>query len=189
MSRHRAGRRLAGALLVALCTAGVAGCYGWNVPSVRVTYTYEVVSRGVVYTPIEELAAHAASTYADSRGWRRDGIAFQRVPSGGHFTLVLASPAEVPRFSSACSSFYSCRVGRYVIINDDRWRMASPTWPIGLHEYRQMVVNHETGHWLGLGHWSCPGPAALAPVMVQQSIGLQGCHANPWPTDAELRAV
>ena len=48
-----------------------------------------------------------------------------------------------------------------------------------------MVVNHETGHWLGRGHAGCPRPGALAPVMMQQSKGLDGCRLNPWPTGRE----
>ncbi len=50
-----------------------------------------------------------------------------------------------------------------------------------------MVVNHETGHWLGKGHARCPGKGRLAPVMMQQSKGTHGCRFNPWPTAAELR--
>ena len=49
-----------------------------------------------------------------------------------------------------------------------------------------MVVNHETGHFLGLDHASCSGPGRPAPVMMQQSKGLNGCHFNPWPTAREL---
>jgi hypothetical protein len=84
---------------------------------------------------------------------------------------------------------WSCRVGRYVIINQDRWKDASPAWNaahLALRDYRHMVVNHETGHWLGLHHATCPGPGRLAPVMQQQSKGLQGCRFNPFPTIHEL---
>ena len=47
-----------------------------------------------------------------------------------------------------------------------------------------MVINHETGHWLGLGHSFCSGPGQLAPVMQQQSIDVTGLPvqlvAAPW---------
>ena len=47
-----------------------------------------------------------------------------------------------------------------------------------------MVVNHETGHWLGHGHLGCPGPGP-APVMMQQSKGRGACSFNPWPLPFE----
>jgi hypothetical protein len=170
---------------------GASGSSGSRAPGppVRRTVTYEVRTRGVTRSTAADLAASAATTYADPRGWRAAGIAFRQVESGGDFTLWLAAPGEVPRFSSACSSFYSCRVGRNVIINDDRFTGGSPYWPGSVDDYRDMVVNHETGHWLGLGHRTCPAAGAAAPVMMQQSKGLGGCVANPWPTPSELAVV
>jgi hypothetical protein len=94
----------------------------------------------------------------------------------------------VPGFSSVCSSQWSCRVGRYVIINQMRWLGASSAWWSNdgtLREYRHLVVNHETGHWLGHGHRYCPSAGAAAPVMQQQSKNLGGCRINPWPTKRE----
>lgn len=159
---------------------------------VQRTVTYSVATRGPVTASVREFARLAQETYDDPRGWRGGGVAFRRVASGGSFTLVLATAEQVPSFSSVCSSTWSCRVGRYVIINQTRWRTASPAWNAAkrsLRDYRHMVVNHETGHWLGLGHPSCPGPGKLAPVMMQQSKGTSGCRFNPFPLLSEQGRV
>lgn len=156
---------------------------------VRRTVTYSVTTRGRTTADLRELRTQVQQTYADPRGWRGRGVRFRPVASGGSFTVVLAEASTVPSFSSGCSSEWSCRVGRYVILNQTRWQRASPAWNAAgrsLRDYRHMVVNHETGHWLGRGHAGCPRPGALAPVMQQQSKGTQGCRLNPWPTLAEL---
>jgi hypothetical protein len=159
---------------------------------VQRSVTYSVVTRGPVTASVREFARLAQETYDDPRGWRGGGVAFRRVASGGSFTLVLATAAQVPTFSSECSATWSCRVGRYVVINQTRWQHASPAWNAAgrsLRDYRHMVVNHETGHWLGLGHASCPGPGKPAPVMMQQSKGRDGCTFNPFPTLSEQGRV
>ena len=158
---------------------------------VRRTVRYHVETRGKITTSLKEFRTLAQQTYDDPRGWRSAGIQFVPVKHGGAFTLVLSQASRVPGFSSGCSSMWSCRVGRFVIINQDRWKNASPAWNaahLALRDYRHMVVNHETGHWLGLGHASCPGKGRLAPVMMQQSKGLQGCRFNPFPTLHELNS-
>ena len=75
-----------------------------------------------------------------------------------------------------------------MVINFTRWQETSPAWRASggsLENYRHMVINHETGHWFGFDHSSCPGSGQAAPVMQQQSIDLQGCTFNPWPTERE----
>ena len=184
-------RTLAAALLC------ITGCLvGFSQPSAAVTpqivYTYEV--RGLANSSsLESFAAAAASNYADPRGWTLGGsIAFRRVASGGNFTLWLAAASRVPGFGSPCDSSYSCRVGRNVVINETRWLTGSPSWNAtgaSLADYRHMVLNHETGHWLGFGHAFCGGAGQLAPVMQQQSISMQGCRPNSWPTASERQRL
>ena len=150
---------------------------------------YHVETRGTITTSLKVFVRQAQQTFDDPRGWRGAGIEFRRVARGGSMTLVLSEASRVPGFSSGCSSMWSCRVGRYVIINQERWKHASPAWNAAngrLRDYRHMVVNHESGHFLGLGHASCPGAGRPAPVMMQQSKGLGGCNFNPWPTAREL---
>ncbi|TWG97391.1 uncharacterized protein DUF3152 [Nocardioides sp. J9] len=157
---------------------------------VRRVVRYSVRVKGAVRTDVATFRRQAQETFDDPRGWRGRGVRFVPVRSGGGFTLWISAASRVPGFSSGCSAEWSCRVGRNVIINATRWKHASPAWNRAgrsLRSYRHMVVNHETGHWLGKGHASCPRRGALAPVMMQQSKGTQGCRFNPWPTLRELR--
>ena len=126
-------------------------------------------------------------TLSDPRGWSDDGaVAFSRVRSDGDFTIWLASPSAIVATGVGCSAYYSCRVGDDVYINVDRWREGATSYRRNsLLEYRQYVVNHEVGHWLGLGHRDCPEPGASAPVLLQQSKGLDGCEPRAWPLPRE----
>ena len=153
--------------------------------------TYTISTRGNVRSSLPEFRQMAAETLNDPRGWVRAGITFQEVPSGGQFSLILSEARLLPEFSVGCSAYWSCRVGRYVIINDYRWVNATPAWNAAggsLRDYRHMVLNHEVGHFLGHpdNNYSCGGLGHPAPVMQQQSINLRGCVINPWPLDFEL---
>ncbi|MFS0884888.1 DUF3152 domain-containing protein [Aeromicrobium sp. 179-A 4D2 NHS] len=160
-----------------------------HVRDTRHTVRYTIVTKGEITTSVATFRRQVQETLDDPRGWRSAGIAFKRVRSGGSMTIVLSQASRVPSYSSACSSQWSCRVGRYVIINQERWKHASPAWNASRHTtlrgYRNMVVNHEVGHWLGWHHASCGGKGQKAPVMMQQSKGRNGCTFNPWPKPSE----
>jgi hypothetical protein len=191
-------RTAAAVLTIVALLAGLIAAVAWK-PEVASAagsptriITYEVRGLDNV-SDLEQFAAQAAATYADSRGWSMGGsVAFVRVPSGGSFTLYLAAASHLPGFGSPCSTAWSCTQGRSVIINETRWLNGSPAWTASrasLADYRHMVLNHETGHWLGFGHSFCSGAGRPAPVMQQQSISLQGCAPNPWPLDGERRSA
>nr|WP_243886784.1 DUF3152 domain-containing protein [Dermatophilus congolensis] len=154
-------------------------------------HTYKVITRGKVLTNTKQFAAEAAKIYADPRGWKKASHRFVRVPASApaDFTLVLASPQSVASFSPSCKKQFSCRVGKYVVINDLNWRKKTPAFKGSLDTYHHMVLNHETGHWLGLKHRYCAKNGDKASLMQQQSKSLQGCVANGWPTDAEVASV
>jgi Protein of unknown function (DUF3152) len=152
-------------------------------------HTYVVRTRGHLTADVAQFAALAAQTYADPRGWLRAHHRFKRVSTGGDFTLLLAQARFLPTYSSVCSTSYSCRVGRFVIINETRWLSSSPFFTGDRVTYRSMVLNHEIGHWLGRPHAFCSGHGNLAPVMQQQSKGMHGCKPNAWPLAREIRAV
>ena len=160
-----------------------------DLPAVRETVRYEVDFVGDT-TGEEEFAEQVQQTLDDPRGWRADGISFEQVDDGGEFEIVLSQASRIPGYSPVCSSEFSCRVGRLVLINQDNWSEATRAWRRGdasVRDYRHMVVNHEVGHWLGRDHVTCDGGADQpAPVMQQQSKTLAGCTANPWPLADEL---
>ncbi|MBI3984222.1 DUF3152 domain-containing protein [Candidatus Microgenomates bacterium] len=162
-------------------------------PQPTTTYTYQVLADGQTQSDLTEFINLSAQTLSSSLGWGRAGVGFKRVETGADFTLVLAAASELPTYSSVCDSTYSCQVGRYVIINEARWRLATSSWNNAggsLRDYRHMVVNHETGHWLGFRDlYVCPVVGKLAPIMLQQSINLRGCAFNPWPTSAEITTL
>ena len=79
------------------------------------------------------------------------------------------------------NGIFSCRNGDSLWLNSDRWTGAVDDWASSLEEYRQYLVNHEMGHFLGFGHVGCPGAGELAPVMMQQTKGIGDCAPNSWP--------
>lgn len=155
-----------------------------------VKYTYCAQLKGVDASHRTEFIRKATAVLGDPRGWNAGGqVAFQRVDQNCDFDLWLSAPGQMTSFGGLCDPYWSCRSGRNVVINFDRWQGATDAWNDaggGLDDYRSMVTNHEVGHWLGFGHLGCPGPGQPAPVMMQQSMDLRGCQFNPWPVESEL---
>ncbi|MGY1664923.1 DUF3152 domain-containing protein [Geodermatophilus sp. SYSU D00696] len=133
-------------------------------------------------------AAAVEATLGDPRSWGNGGrMAFQRVdatdPGAYEFRVSLVSPGSMERYCPGVGTggYTSCRYGERAVINLARWETAVPHYDGDIATYRQYVVNHEVGHALGNGHQPCPGPGLPAPVMQQQTLGLDGCARNAWP--------
>ncbi|MEV6526788.1 DUF3152 domain-containing protein [Longispora sp. NPDC051575] len=136
---------------------------------------------------VEAFAAEVDRVLGDPRGWTGSGdLRLQRVPTGGEFTVYLATEATTDTLCREdgiqAKQFLSCRLkSNRVIINLSRWLTGVPDYGAPLGAYREFAVNHEVGHQFGNGHERCPAPGGAAPVMVQQNLGLYGCTANAWP--------
>ncbi|GLW33397.1 DUF3152 domain-containing protein [Actinoplanes regularis] len=137
----------------------------------------------------DDFAEMIDRTLGDERSWIADGkVRLRRIPKpDGHpdFTIYLVSPETSEKMCAVgglhTEGFTSCRVPRQVIINGDRWASGIPDYKGHLDEYRQYTLNHEVGHEFGHGHEACPGKGKPAPVMQQQTFGLEGCTRNSWP--------
>ncbi len=135
-------------------------------------------------------AAAVEATLSDPRSWGSGGrMSFQRVgaaeaaASQYEFKVSLISPGSMERYCPGVGTggYTSCRYGERAVINLARWATAVPHYDGDVATYRHYVVNHEVGHALGNGHVDCPGPGQVAPVMLQQTLGLGGCVKNAWP--------
>lgn len=148
------------------------------------TYTVEV-EVGIPIDPAD-LAAVVDAVLADPRGWTAAGdVRLQRLGTDGapSFRVRLATPATTDAHCAPLDTHgeLSCRNGADVMLNLRRWVSGAAPSEMGLTEYHQYMVSHEVGHALGHDHAECPGPGQVAPVMLQQTLSLDGCRPNPWP--------
>jgi hypothetical protein len=136
-----------------------------------------------------DFAAKVNETLGDPRSWiAGKTYRLQQVAasSTANFTIYLVTASTTNKMCAPLptNSFTSCRNGSHVVLNLDRYMTSVSAYrdaDISLDIYRTYMINHEVGHALGHGHQLCPAKGAPAPVMEQQTLGLHGCVANPWP--------
>lgn len=153
----------------------------------RVRTVQVLVEEGV---PVDgaRFADFVMAVLNDPRSWGAGGTtSFARTDSAdAEIHLALATPDTSRRMCRPLETYgrLSCRSGDRVVLTHFRWVNATEDYAAyadGMTAYRRYVVNHEVGHALGHGHERCPGPGRPAPVMQQQTLGLDGCAPNSWP--------
>lgn len=152
------------------------------------TYRVEVEEGSGV--PIEEFTAEVERILSDPRGWTSaDGISLQRVTGPeAQMTVTLATPAttDLLCYPLQTDGDVSCAQEARAIINVLRWTEGAEPSQLPLGGYREYLISHEVGHVLGHHHVACPGPDVLAPVMLQQTLGIAPCAPNAWPAPDAL---
>ena len=109
------------------------------------------------------------ATLSDPASWTGQGLwSFQRLARDDvDFVIRLATPATVDQVCATAGldtrGYVSCRSGRFVMINLDRWMTAVPDYHGDVATYCLYVINHVVGHQLGYAHQACPGPAGWRP--------------------------
>lgn len=148
--------------------------------------TYSVEVEEGIPLDVATFAALVDEILTDERGWTASGVvALQHVgpEAAPDMRVRLATPATTDLHCAPLDTHgdLSCRNGADVMINLVRWLDGASSSGMPLDEYRRYVISHEVGHALGHDHVGCPGPGQVAPVMLQQTLGLDGCLPNPWP--------
>lgn len=171
------------------------------------TYTVEVEDGidTVDFGGDDSVARMIDATLANPKSWTADGaVAFQRITRGEPaFRVSLTSPMTVREncgydieLEASC---YNSATGR-VYLNLARWVRGARSFEGDIGSYRQYLVNHEVGHAIGFpAHEPCPADGALAPIMMQQTFGVNNreihrldpegvvpdnddtCRYNAWP--------
>jgi hypothetical protein len=153
-------------------------------------YTVDV-ENGVTGVDLDAFAAQVDKVLDDPKSWTHSGLSLQRVDSGpADFHVTLVSSMTV---RSLCgyelqieTSCYAPDKGSRVVENVARWVRGDQAYIGDLNAYHIYMINHESGHALGHIHSHVCLSNGLAPVMMQQTIGLKAvngqiCQANPWP--------
>ncbi|NIZ93187.1 DUF3152 domain-containing protein [Kineosporiaceae bacterium B12] len=153
-----------------------------RVRTLRVEVERDLLEGGLVDG--QAFAAFALATLNDPRGWGAGGTtSFARTDGDAELRLVLATPDTSAALCRPLRTMgtLSCRTGDKAVLTTYRWVNAIPDYGSDRTGYRQYVVSHEVGHLLGHGHEPNPGVGRRAPVMMQQTKGLDGALPNPWP--------
>ncbi|WP_328943899.1 DUF3152 domain-containing protein [Streptomyces sp. NBC_00250] len=136
-------------------------------------------------------AAEIQQILAHPRGWAAHGRGrFQLVSEDADFVIRIATPdtADALCLQQGLDTHgeLNCETTDGVVVNLRRWMLGSPTFAGEAAEYRHLIINHEVGHEIGIReHMGCPGPGKLAPAMMQQIKGLNGCRSNAFPYDED----
>ncbi|MFD0367288.1 DUF3152 domain-containing protein [Streptomyces sp. NPDC059071] len=152
---------------------------------------YRVQVEDGVDVSAREAAEEIQRILAHPRGWAAHGRGrFQLVTENADFVIRIATPDTADRLCAAngmnTHGELNCETTTGVVVNLKRWMLGSPTFAGPAHEYRHLIINHEVGHEIGIRqHMGCPGPGRLAPVMMQQIKGLNGCRSNAYPYDED----
>ncbi|GAA4549328.1 DUF3152 domain-containing protein [Amycolatopsis samaneae] len=149
-------------------------------------YTYVVeVEDGIdpaSYAGDDSFGNAVQGILSDPRSWTFDGKkALQRVDASfpnPTFRVTLTTP-ETNHRPDVCgysityeTSCYRESFQRRVVINLARWVRGALAFGGDMTGYRQYAINHEVGHALGGVHVGCPKTDDPAPVMMQQTLGV-----------------
>lgn len=159
-------------------------------PSGARTVRVALEVEGGTHVDEAQAATWIAAVLGHQKGWQgTDRVRFRPVTAAQvargevDIRITLASPTLTDKLCAPLQTHghVSCFNKGRAVLNTKRWLTGVPSYKGKLPAYHTYLVNHEVGHGLGHGHEDCPGAGRVAPIMLQQTLGLHGCIANPYP--------
>lgn len=141
------------------------------------------------FTPAEK--AFVMATLNDERGWPYRWVESARAPD---WILTLEDQDYIDSVARGLKglsvTFMSERPSSMLSLQNWEHVPRPVAEKYTRTDYCRYVLLHECGHALGLNHPrnGCSA-TGLAPIMIQQTRGLQGCAKNTWPLPSEVRLV
>lgn len=157
------------------------------------TKTFTIEAEGGLGLDLAQFATSVRAILSSDQGWEvQDKVHFvgltpEQAKAGrtADVRITLASPDLTDELCAPLNTNgeVSCNRQGRAVINAKRWALGV-TYCDDLALYRTYLINHEVGHGLWHQHEFCPSPGANAPILQQQTLGLQGCKAWPYPVPA-----
>ena len=144
----------------------------------RIVIDEDVSKKYFIRNP-DQISIAITAYLNDPDGWATHGYFFDPVEDHEDILIRLSSPRTVTKMCGLPSGLSCAELGGHnMYLNADRWFRGSIKSGQGVENYRQYLVSHEVGHILGHEHKKCPCSGCKAPIMMQQTLGLNKCVAN-----------
>lgn len=114
----------------------------------------------------------------DPEGWSKYKYFFEDVEKNEDVLIRLSSSKTIGNICSDKNLSCAELGGKLMFLNADRWFHGSKLSKLSLDNYRQYMISHEMGHILGYDHKTCPCVGCIAPIMMQQTLGIGSCKPS-----------